>query len=334
MNLVSLPKIELHSHLDCCLSFDAVRRIDPAITRERYDRDFVAPARCESLAEYLTYTFNYRNILQTERALRIAVRDVFAQMGADSVIYAELRFAPLIHTAQGLSPDEVVTTVAGETSAQITATGIEASLILCTLRDFSAMKSMETARLVTRFAGTTPVAAMDIAGDEIAHPLAPHLPAFAHVREAGLGITVHAGEAGGPESVREALDEAKTRRIGHGVRSIEDPELVDRLRAERIHLEICPTCNVQTNTVPSYESHPVDRLYRAGVPVGISTDTRAVTDISLTREYDRLRDTFGWKLDDFATVNRAALDAAFAAPEVKTRLAAILDRAYGPRCGS
>src|SRR5699024_3502796 len=100
------------------------------------------------------YTFNYRNLLQSERALRIAVQDAFAQMANDGIIYAELRFAPLIHTESGMDPDEVVACVADETQKQIKATGIEASLILCTLRDYSADQSMETANLVTRYAGT------------------------------------------------------------------------------------------------------------------------------------------------------------------------------------
>ena len=328
MDLTSLPKIELHSHLDCCLSFDAVHKIDPTVTRDDYDRRFVAPPKCATLAEYLAYTFNYRNILQTERALRIAVRDVFAQMAADGVVYAELRFAPLIHTGQGLTPDEVVLAIGDETTRQIAATGIEASLILCTLRDYTREQSLETANLVVRHAANSPVAAMDIAGDEIAYPLDTHVPAFQHVRRNRLGLTIHAGEGAGPASVREALDTTGTRRIGHGVRSIEDAALVARLRDERIHLEICPTCNVQTNAVPTLEAHPVDRLYRAGVPVGISTDTRAVTDVRLTQEYERLMTTFGWTLADLGTVNRNALDAAFAPEHVKRRLAALLDAAY------
>jgi adenosine deaminase len=329
MNLSELPKIELHSHLDCCLSYDAVHRIDPAITREQYDRQFVAPEKCVSLAEYLTYTFSYRNLLQSERALRIAVEDVFMQMATDGIIYAELRFAPLVHIEQGLSPDDVVRIVADETTSQIKQTGIEASLILCTLRNYSAEQSMETAQLVTRYAGSTPVAALDIAGDEIAHPLDPHVPAFRHVSDAGFGITVHAGEAGGPESVSEALDKTGTRRIGHGVHSIDDADLVARLKTDRIHMEICPICNVQTNAVPTLAEHPVDRLYRAGVPIGISTDTRAVTNTRLTLEYEQLRDVFGWTKADFAAVNRNALDAAFASDAVKQRLTTRLDEAYG-----
>jgi adenosine deaminase len=328
LDMQKLPKIELHSHLDCCLSYDAVRRIDPNITRDDYDRRFVARPKCASLAEYLSYTFNYRNLLQSERALRIAVQDVFAQMAADGIVYAELRFAPLIHMAEGLSADDVVRCVSDETTRQIGAAGIEASLILCTLRDYTAEQSMETARLVERYAASGPVAAMDIAGDEIAYPLDTHVPAFAHVRNAGLGITIHAGEAGGPASVWEALEKTGTRRIGHGVQSIEDESLVAHLGNERIHLEICPTCNVQTSAVTSLEEHPVDRLYRHGVPVGISTDTRAVTDVRLTQEYERLRDVFGWTLADLRQVNLNAIDASFAAGNVKERLTGIIEAAY------
>jgi adenosine deaminase len=328
VDLRTLPKIELHSHLDCCLSYDAVHRIDPSVSRQDYDRRFVAPPKCASLAEYLTYTFNYRNLLQSERALRIAVQDVFAQMAADGIVYAELRFAPLIHTVEGMTADEVVRCVSDETTRQIDATGIEASLILCTLRDYSTEQSLETARLVERYAASGHVAALDIAGDEIAYPLDTHVPAFAYVRKAGLGITVHAGEAGGPESVWEALKKTGTRRIGHGVQSIEDETLVSHLRHERIHLEICPTCNVQTNAVTAFAEHPVDRLYRAGVPVGISTDTRAVTDVRLTQEYERLRDVFGWTLADLRQANLNAIAAAFASDDVKQHLTTIIDEAY------
>jgi adenosine deaminase len=328
MDLRALPKVELHSHLDCCLSYDAVRRIDPTISREHYDRHFVAPPKCASLADYLTYTLNYRNLLQTDRALRIAVQDVFEQMAVDGIVYAELRFAPLVHLGGALSGDDVVRCVSDETMRQTEATGIDASLILCTLRDFEAAQSLETARLVKRHAQSGPVAALDIAGDEVAYPLDPHVPAFEYVQDAGLTVTVHAGEAGGPESVWEALDKTATRRIGHGVRSIEDAALLARLKEEQIHLEVCPTCNVQTNTVGVFEDHPVDRLHRSGVRVGISTDTRAVTDVRLTQEYERLRDTFDWTLADFEQVNRNALDAAFAPDSVKRRVAGTIDKAF------
>lgn len=329
MDLTTLPKVELHSHLDCCLSYGAVRRIDPRITRERYARDFVGPERCPSLADFLGYTMNYRALLQSERALRIAVQDVFEQMSRDGVAYVELRFAPLVHAADSsMSGDEVVAYVAEETAAQAAATGIDAGLILCTLRDYDTERSLETARLAVRHAGSGPVAGLDIAGDEIGFPLDGHVPAFALAREEGLGVTVHAGESGGPENVREALDKTGTRRIGHGVHSVEDRELVARLAEERVHLEICPASNVQTSAVPSFEEHPVGRLREAGVPVGISTDARAVTNVRLTREYERLRDVLGWTPADFAQMNLDALEVAFAPEAVKRRVRDVLVQAY------
>jgi adenosine deaminase len=328
VDLRALPKLELHSHLDCGLGFDAVRRIDPAISRADYDRDFVAPPKCASLADYLRYTLNHRAVLQTERALRIAVADAFAQLVEDGVVYAELRFAPLVHLEGGLSADDVVRCVSEETVRQSEETGIDAALILCTLRHFDPADSLRTARLVERHARSGPVVALDIAGDEAAHPLEPHVPAFELVRDAGLGMTVHAGEGAGPESVREALDRTATRRIGHGVRSVEDPDLLARLQRDRVHLEVCPTCNVQTDAVRTLREHPVDRLRRAGVRVGINTDTRGVTDVRLIQEYERLRDVFGWTPADFERVNRDALDAAFAAEPVRRRVAAALDRGF------
>jgi adenosine deaminase len=328
VDLKALPKVELHSHLDCCLSYDAVRRIDPAISRADYERDFVGPPKCASLADFLDYTLNYRAALQTERALRIAVADVFSQLAGDGVVYTELRFAPLVHVEGPLSADDVVRCVSEETMRQTEATGIDAGLILCTLRHFDAADSLATARLVERHARSGPVVALDIAGDEAAYPLDPHVPAFEFVRAAGLGITVHAGEAGGPESVWEALDKTGTRRVGHGVRSVEDTALLARLERERIHLEICPASNVQTDAVRTLGEHPVDRLRGSGVRVGISTDTRAVTDVRLTQEYERLRDVFGWTLADFEQINRDALDAAFAAEPVKRRVGGALDRAF------
>jgi adenosine deaminase len=329
VDLKALPKVELHSHLDCCLSYDAVRRIDSGISREHYDRHFVAPARCASLADYLTYTLNYRALLQSERALRIAVQDVFEQMAADGIGYAELRFAPLIHIEGGsLTADEVVACVAEETAARSAATGIGAGLILCTLRNYDAEQSLRTARLAVRHARSGPVVALDIAGDEATFPLDPHVPAFDLVREAGLGMTVHAGEAAGPESVREALDKTGTRRIGHGIRSAEDPELLARLAAERVHLEVCPTSNIQTGAVTSLGEHPIARLREAGVRVGISTDTRAVTDVRLTQEYERLRDVLGWTIADFKQLNLDALDASFAPDPVRRSAAAELGRSW------
>jgi len=319
-----LPKVELHLHLDCSLSYTAVSRLAPHISRAEYDTEFVAPNQCASLADFLTRAPRGFQLMQTEDALRIVVEDVFEQLARDRVLYAELRFAPLLHLLNGLTPEAVVAAVDRTTEQCIRDTGIEARLILCTLRHFTEAQSLQTAHLVHQFQGTR-VAALDIAGDEAGFPITAHIAAFQYAQDHGLHRTAHAGEAAGPTSVWETLKAFQPARIGHGVRSIEDPTLVRHLAHHRIHLEVCPTSNVQTRTVLTYADHPIDRLYRAGVPLSISTDTRTITNITLEREYASLRDQFHWTDQDLQACNREALRAAFIDEPTRASLIAQLD---------
>jgi adenosine deaminase len=257
--------------------------------------------------------------MQDEAALALVVEDVFEQLAADGVIYAEIRFAPLLHIERGLTPEQVVAAVDRATEACIRSSGIEARLILCTLRHYDQEQSLETARLVKRFRGSR-VVALDIAGDEAGFAINAHIPAFRYAIEHGLHRTAHAGEARGADSVWETLRELQPSRIGHGVRSIEDPALVDHLKRERIHLEVCPTSNLQTGISQNYAEHAVDDLYRAGVPLSISTDTRTITNITLTEEYRNLEEHFGWTAADLAACNKAAIDAAFVDEATKLAL--------------
>jgi len=321
---MSLAKVELHLHLDCSLSYAAVAQLDPTISRAQFDAEFVAPQLCTSLADFLTRAPRGFQLMQTADALRLVTEDLFQQLAADNVIYAEIRFAPLLHLLQGLTPEAVVQTVDRATEACIRATGIEARLILCTLRHFTAEQSLQTAHLVQQFRGTR-VVALDIAGDEAGYPITAHIPAYQYAIQHGLHRTAHAGEACGPQSVWETLEAFQPTRIGHGVRSIEEPALVDHLRRERIHLELCPTSNVQTRAVPTYAQHPIDVLYRAGVSLGVSTDTRTITNVTLEQEYARLREHFHWSDADLAHCNREALRAAFIDEPTRIRLLSKLD---------
>ena len=319
-----LPKVELHLHLDCSLSYDAVSRLAPHISRAEYDNEFVAPPQCASLADFLTRAPRGFQLMQTEDSLRIVVEDVFDQLRADNVVYAELRFAPLLHVYQGLTTEAVVAAIDRATEHCIRATGIEARLILCTLRHFNAEQSLQTAHLVRQFAGSR-VAALDIAGDEAGFPIDPHIPAYRFAIEHGLHRTAHAGEARGADSVWETLRAFQPTRIGHGIRSVEDPELVAHLRAHHIHLEVCPSSNIQTRAYPTYAEHCVDQLYRAGVSLGISTDARTITNVTLEQEYARLREAFAWTDEELISCNREALRAAFLDDDSKLRIQRKLD---------
>ena len=328
MDLKALPKVELHFHIDCSLSFDAVSKLDPSVSREEYEREYVAPARCTNLADFLTRAPKGFLLMQTEAALQLVAGDVMQQLAADGVIYAELRFAPLLHTERGLSPQRVVAALERSVDRLIRETGVEARLILCTLRHFTEAQSMATARLLEEFRGSR-VVALDIAGDEAGFPLAPHIGAYRYARERGLFRTAHAGEGLGPESVWETLRQLEPQRIGHGTRSYEDPELVAHLVRERIHLELCPSSNVQIiPSIRSMEEHPIDRLYRAGVSLNVNTDSRMLTPTTMTREYEHLQRVFRWGGQELLRSNQMGIEAAFVDAEVKHKLGERLRDAY------
>jgi len=329
MELRSLPKIELHLHLDCSLSFQAVSALAPSVTREEYQRDYIAPGRCANLADFLSRAPKGFRLMQTEDSLRLVTEDVFQQLVEDGVIYAEIRFAPLLHTERGLSPERVVSVVERAVDCLIRETGMQAGMILCTLRHFTEAQSMLTAELVEKFRGSR-VVALDLAGDESGFPLDAHVGAYRYAREHGLFRTAHAGEGLGPKSVWETLRLLDPQRIGHGTRSIEDPNLVEHLRREHIHLELCPTANVQIiPSIGSMEEHPIDRLYRAGVSLSVNSDSRMLTPTTLTGEYGCLQRVFNWSEQDLLCTNLMGLDAAFVDDEVKGQLRKHLLNAYG-----
>ena len=328
MNLRLLPKIELHLHLDCSLSYEAVSSLVPSVTQEEYRRDYVAPARCTNLADFLSRAPKGFQLMQTEDALRLVTEDLFQQLAEDGVIYAEIRFAPLLHTERGLTPEGVVSIVERSVERLVRETGLHAGVILCTLRHFTEIQSIQTVKLVEQFRGSR-VVALDLAADEAGFPLDAHVNAYRYAREHELFRTAHAGEACGPESVWETLRLLTPHRIGHGTRSIEDERLLEHLRQHRIHLEICPSANVQIiPSIGSMEEHPIDRLFRAGVSLNVNTDTRMLTPTTLTREYEELRRVFGWGQEEFLRANLMGLDAAFVDSTVKQRLRERLLEAY------
>ena len=331
MELRSLPKIELHLHLDCSLSYGAVSALAASVTREEYERDYIAPSRCANLADFLSRAPMGFRLMQTEDSLRLVTEDVFRQLVEDGVIYAEIRFAPLLHTERGLSPERIVAVVEDSVDRLIRETGMQAGLILCTLRHFTEAQSLQTGQLVEKFRGSH-VVALDLAGDEAGFPLDAHVGAYRYAREHGLFRTAHAGEGLGPESVWETLRLLDPQRIGHGTRSIEDLKLVEHLRRERIHLELCPSANVQIiPSIGSMQEHPIDRLYRAGVSLNVNSDSRMLTPTTLTSEYESLQRVFKWTNQDFLCANLMGLDAAFVDDAVKELLR---KRLIGPGGGS
>lgn len=319
------PKVELHLHMDCSLSFDFVRKYRKGITFSEYKSEFNIPKNCCSLKDYLDCAQAAIQLMQTYEQVYDATLDVILQLEKDNVLYAELRFAPLQHLQMGMSPNQVV-------EASLKAISdykgpVHVNLLLCTLRHFTFEESNQTADLVIQYRNQG-VVGLDLAADEVGFSLDAHESAFQKVRDAGIPCTSHAGEARGPESVWETLETLKVHRIGHGIRSTEDANLLIELKNKNIHLEICPSSNLITKVFPEGTNYPVNILRDHKVSFGINTDGRAISNVDLLHEYNWLSKEKEWHPKDFYVCNLQAMQASFAELHVKQAVCEQLEAFY------
>lgn len=321
-----LPKVELHVHLDCCLSFKGLSRIDPTISESFYKKNFIGTS-CSCLKDYIRCADTALEYMQTKEQLEIVIEDLFDQLVNDNVIYAEIRFAPLLHLKKGLSSKNVVEIVSNKTKIESEKSGIEVGLILCTLRHFSVDQSLQTVKLVKDFSNKN-VVGFDIAADEAGFPIDNHIKSFQFARDNNIFCTAHAGEALGADSVTNTLKYLKPNRIGHGVRCIEDNSLIEKIKKENIHLEICVTSNIVTKVFNNLKDHPVDFLLNKGISLSINTDGRTISDTTLNKEYVLLNKEFNWLKNKFLEVNINAMKASFSSNEVKNKIISILNQNY------
>ncbi|GAB2752433.1 adenosine deaminase [Salinifilum aidingensis] len=306
-----LPRYDLHCHLDCSVRPDTAVELAAAggvpVTRPAREL-VVAPPECGSLPAFLAHVEFAVSVLQSARALRRVARELVHDWHADGVVHGEARFAPQLHTRAGLGMEGAITAVASGLADGAAETGVRTGLLLCCMRDGSPETSRRVAELAVRHRDV--VAGIDLAGDE-RYPGAPHRAAFDAAREAGLGITIHAGEGAGPESVWEALDVLGADRIGHGARSAADAALLRRLHSDGIAVEACPTSNAQTGAVAGFAAHPADRMLADGIAVTVNTDARSTSDTTLGREFARMAEHFGWTAEHERRCQDNARDAAF-----------------------
>jgi adenosine deaminase len=286
--LRGLPKAELHQHLDGALrpatAVELATEAGIDLTLEEAQRRLAAPAHCPDQATLLSYFELPLQLLQTGEALRRAASELVEDMAADGVTYGEIRWGPRLHLEQGLGVTDVLEAVAQGVADAREALGTGSpfiGLVVTALRSHPPGANVELAHRAAAFG--PPVVGFDLAGLEAEYPAPPHAAAFRAAQEAGLGLTAHAGEIPGSGSIWEVL-EFGVSRVAHGTTALEDERLVEVLRQRGITLDLCPTSNVQTGTVPDLAAHPVARLHRAGVSVTISTDDRTVSDTTLSAE--------------------------------------------------
>ncbi len=288
-SLRRLPKVELHVHLDGCLRPETMIELardqgirlpadDPAgLARALYVRD------ARNLDEYLERYTVTLSVMQTAAALERIAYEFVLDSAAESVRYVEVRYCPALHTPALSLSQAVEAPLAGLKRGE-RETGTVARLIICGLRTLPPRVSLDLARLAADYAKDG-VVAFDLAGSERGHPAREHAAAFEYARSHGLFCTCHAGEADGPDSIRQALEICGAQRIGHGTRLFEDPALEAAVRERGIPLEVCLTSNIHTRTVTDPTRHPAKRYLEEGCRVTLNTDSRLMDGITLTDEY-------------------------------------------------
>lgn len=332
--LRGLPKAELHQHIDgamrpaTALELATEAGIPLAGLADAHER-LVAPAHCRDQAELLTYFDLPIALLQTAAALTRVTAELVADLAADGVRYAELRWAPRLHLEAGLSVGEVIGAVVD--GIALAAANLDGrtpliGVIVTAMRSHPPAANVRLAEAAASFG--PPVVGFDLAGPEAAYPAPPHAAAFVAAERGGLATTTHAGEVPGSQRIVEALD-LGVRRIAHGVTAAGDADVMALLRARDITLDLCPTSNVQAGIVPDLGAHPVAALHRAGISVTISTDDRTVSDVSLSEELERASRIIGLTDAELAAISTNAFRRAFAPRNVMTPLIAAAERAWG-----
>jgi adenosine deaminase len=323
----ALPKAELHLHLDGSLRPTTLFELSRAagvplpVADPEALAAWMVPEAGGTLEAYLERFEQTLAVLQTRDSLVRVSRELVLDAAAENVRYLEIRFCPALNTREGLKLDEVMKAVWEGTRHGADEAGVTARLIVCGLRNLDPRVSVELAELAVACRGLG-VVAFDLAGGEAGNPARDHAEAFTVAARGGLFRTVHAGEAWGPESIREALVEGRAQRIGHGTRLHEDPGLVELVRDHRIPVEICLTSNLQTGAASGYGVHPLRRYFDAGIPVSLNTDNRLMSGTTLTREYHHARVHQGFSTFELARIARRSFEAAFLPHPEKTALLA------------
>ena len=357
MNTVSLdlaqirkaPKALLHDHLDGGLRpatvIDIADQVGydglPATDVDELARWFRTRSHSGSLERYLEPFSHTVAVMQTPDALHRVAYECVEDLAADSVVYAEIRFAPELHIDRGLSFDEIVEAVLagfadGEKACAAENRPIVVRLLVTAMRH--AAVSREIAELAIRFRDKG-VVGFDIAGAEAGNPPTRHLEAFDFMRDHNARFTIHAGEAFGLPSIHEAIAFCGADRLGHGVRIVDDIEVLadgqvrlgqqaSILRDKRIPLELCPSSNVQTGAVKSIADHPFDLLARTRFRVTVNTDNRLMSDTSMSLEMYRLVEAFGYGWSDLERFTINAMKSAFIPFDERL---AIIDEVIKPR---
>jgi adenosine deaminase len=330
----TLPLVDLHRHLDGTVRLETVLDIGrshqialPADTVEGLRPYGQVQSAVPSLMDFIAKFDLLKLAFVDEDAIaRIAYENIEDAYN-EGIAYVELRLSPaFMGERYAIPPQRVMQAICRGVQAGMAQWPVQAKVIGIMSRHLGeaiCWAELEAA-IDLMHAG---VVGIDLAGDEANFPGERFVRHFARAREAGLRVTVHAGEAAGAASVRQAIEQLGAERIGHGIRAIEDPAVVRLLIERNIPLEICPTSNLQTSTVASYAAHPLPALLRAGVIVTLNSDDPGISAIDLPHEYRIAQQALGLTSAELRQIQHNGLEVAFLSPAERTALRPIVAKA-------
>ncbi len=326
-----LPKAELHVHIEGTLepelAFQLARKHGIALPHATVE-ELRGAYRFADLQAFLDIYYAGAAVLRDADDFYALARNYLCKAHAQGVVHAEIFFDPQTHTARGVALTIVLEGLDRAISEAQRELGISCRLILCFLRHLSADEAMRT--LEEALPHKHAIAAVGLDSSEAGHPPAKFAGVFARARSAGLEAVAHAGEEGPPSYIYEALDILQVRRIDHGVRCEEDPELVTRLARERMPLTVCPLSNVKLGVFRRIEDHNLKRLLERGVCVTVNSDDPAYFGGYVLENYLAVQSGLGLSQSDLTVLARNSIEASFLAGSAKQHwLAAIDDYARG-----
>lgn len=313
-----LKKIELHIHLDGSVPIATISKISGK-SIEELTEEMVAPDKCENLSDYLTRFDTPLKYMQTKENLYQISKEVADYLASQNVIYAEVRFAPMFHTKEGLSYNEIVEAVRDGLRSN---PNVRVNLILCMMRGFPFEENVKTIDAAFEYLYDG-VCALDLAGAEDKFPLSDYEELFKIAKSKFIPFTIHAGENASHKEIELAM-QFGAKRIGHGIHANESLETQVLLKDKSVLLEMCPTSNVQTNAIEEYKDHPLEFFYNCEVKVCVNTDNTTVSNITLNEEYLKLHEQFGLTIEQFKKMNEYAAESAFLTIDEQAELKELL----------
>jgi len=324
--LRSLPKCELHCHLDGSLRLTTIRdqaqkdKVElPTTDLDELRKILVVEKSAGSLPNYLQIFDLTLKVLQTPEALIRSAYELAEDASQENILYLEVRYSPILHTQRGMTTMESVDAVLRGLQQAEQDFKIKTGIIICGIRNISPEVSYQLAELAVAYKNRG-VVGFDLAGIEENFPAKDHRDAFNLILQNNINTTLHAGESYGPESIHQAVHYCGAHRIGHGVRLKEDGDLLNYINDHRIALEMCLTSNVNTGSVRNYQSHPFRFYYEYGLRVTLNTDNRLISNTNLTREFFLAFQHWKLSIKDFKEIIIGGFKSAFLPHRIRTEM--------------